>query len=79
MKTREFSNTLEGIQIDFKKFKDYRMIEKPPKCKEKVEIEATYFAIQIKLQQLRQAAYVPPEGKFDKHIISIKYLRWIKI
>jgi len=63
MKTREFSNTLEGIQIDFKKFTDYRMVEKPPKCKEKVEIEAAYFSIQIKLQQLRQAPYVPPQGQ----------------
>jgi hypothetical protein len=38
------------------------MIEKPPKYQEKVEIEATYFDIQIKLQQLRQAPYLPPEG-----------------
>ena len=36
------------------------MIEKPPKYQEKVEIEATYFDIQIKLQQLRQAPYLPP-------------------
>ena len=52
MQKRDFSNTLEGIQLDFKKFKDYRTVEKPPKYKEKVEIEATYFDIQIKLQQL---------------------------
>ena len=63
MKGRNFSNTLEGIQADFKQFKDYRTVEKPPKLKEKVEIEATYFDIQIKLQQLRQAPYVPPEGQ----------------
>jgi len=63
MQKRDFSNTLEGIQLDFKKFKDYRTVEKPPKYKEKVEIEATYFDIQIKLQQLRQAPYVPPEGQ----------------
>ncbi len=42
---------------------DYRMCEKPPKYQEKVEIEATYFDIQIKLQQLRQAAYLAPEGQ----------------
>ena len=41
----------------------FRTVEKPPKLKEKVEIEATYFDIQIKLQQLRQAPYVPPEGQ----------------
>merc|ERR1719410_2377054 len=63
MRGRDFSNTLDGIQADFKQFKDYRTVEKPPKLKEKVEIEATYFDIQIKLQQLRQAPYVPPEGQ----------------
>jgi len=41
------------------------MIEKPPKYQEKVEMEATYFDIQIKLQQLRQAPYLPPEGRRD--------------
>lgn len=50
MHKRDFSNTFDGIQLDFKKFKDYRTVEKPPKYKEKVEIEATYFDIQIKLQ-----------------------------
>jgi spectrin beta len=63
MRGRDFSNTLEGIQADFKQFKDYRTVEKPPKLKEKVEIEATYFDIQIKLQELRQAPFVPPEGQ----------------
>ena len=62
MKRRDFTNTLEGIQNDFKKFKDYRTVEKPPKYREKVDVEATYFDIQIKRQQLRQAPYVPAEG-----------------
>ena len=63
MQKRDFSNTLEGIQSEFKAFKDYRTVEKPPKYQEKVEIEATYFDIQIKRQQLRQAPFVPPEGQ----------------
>ena len=63
MKRRDFTNTLEGIQNDFKKFKDYRTVEKPPKYREKVEIEATFFNIQIKRQQLRQAPYLPQEGQ----------------
>ena len=52
MQKRDFSNTLEGIQLALKKFKDYRTEEKHPKFKENVEIGATYFDIQIKLQQL---------------------------
>ena len=63
MKRRDFSNTLEGIQNDFKQFKDYRTVEKPPKYREKVEIEATFFNIQIKRQQLRQPSYLPHEGE----------------
>ena len=49
MQKRDFSNTLEGIKLDIKKFKDYRTVEKPLKYKDKVEIEAAYFDIQIKL------------------------------
>jgi spectrin beta len=63
IKKRDFPNSLEEIQLSLKQFKDYRMREKPPKYQEKVEIEATYFDIQIKLQQLRQAAYLAPEGQ----------------
>lgn len=63
IKERDFPNSLDGIQAVFKRFKDYRMVEKPPKYQEKVEVEATYFDIQIKLQQLRQPAYVAPEGQ----------------
>ena len=57
------SNTLQGIQVDFKKFEDYRTVEKPPKYKEKMEVEATYFDIQTRQQHLRLAPYVPPEGE----------------
>lgn len=63
IRKRDFPNSLDGIQMYFKKFKDYRMIEKPPKYQEKVEVEANYFDIQIKLQQLRQPPYVAPEGQ----------------
>ena len=49
---RDFSNTLEGIQLDFKKFKDYRTVEKPLKYKEKVEIEASYFDIPLLITRL---------------------------
>jgi len=75
MQNRDFSNNLDGIQVDFRNFKDYRTVEKPPKYREKVEIEATYFDIQIKRQQLRQAAYVPPEGQ-RPHDID---LAWVQL
>ena len=35
MQKRDFSNTLEGIQLDFKMFKHYRIVEKPPKYKDR--------------------------------------------
>jgi hypothetical protein len=51
------------------------MIEKPPKYQEKVEMEATYFDIQIKLQQLRQAPYLPPEGIVMAAGHKLRYLK----
>ena len=55
MQKRDFCNTLEGIELDFKKFKEYRTVEKPPKYKENVEIEVSYFNIHIRLQKLSSA------------------------
>jgi len=59
------------------------MIEKPPKYQEKVEVEANYFDIQIKLQQLRQPPYVAPEGQnfffffvkmyYSKKMVTLKH------
>ena len=42
---RNFPNSLEGIQRDLFAFKQYRAIEKPPKYKERLQIEALYFYI----------------------------------
>ncbi|CAG2065461.1 unnamed protein product [Timema podura] len=39
LEDRDFPNSLEGIQKDLTRFKDYRTIEKPPKYKERSEIE----------------------------------------
>lgn len=60
---RNLSNSLEGIQNEMIKFKDYRTIEKPPKYRERIEIEALLFAIQTKMKSLGQPLYVPQEGK----------------
>ena len=62
MRKRDFANSLEGVTNDFRIFSTYRTKEKPPKAKEKVNIEASYFEIEMKLKELNQPAYVPPEG-----------------
>ena len=63
MRNRSYANSLEGIQKDYRAFKSYTTKEKPPKCKEKVNIEASFFEIEMKLKELRQPQYVPPEGQ----------------
>ncbi|XP_071037774.1 spectrin beta chain [Parasteatoda tepidariorum] len=60
---RNFPNSLEGIQKELMIFKEYRTIEKPPKYKERSEIEALLFSIQTKMKALGQPLYVPPEGQ----------------
>ena len=49
MKNRSYPNTIDGIQQDFREFKSYTTKEKPPKCKEKVNIEASFFEIEMLL------------------------------
>lgn len=63
LEDRNFPNSLEGIQKELLAFKQYRTIEKPPKYKERSEIEALYFNINTQLKSLNQPAYIPPEGK----------------
>ncbi|RWS30125.1 spectrin beta chain: non-erythrocytic 1-like protein, partial [Leptotrombidium deliense] len=65
---RDFPNSLDSIQGEMIKFKDYRTVEKPPKYKERSEIEALLFNIQTKMKSLGQPLYVPPEGKYVQDI-----------
>ena len=60
---RKLPNSLDKIQNEFFRFKDYRTVEKPPKYKDRIEIEALLFVIQTKIKALGQPLYVPPEGK----------------
>ena len=60
---RQFPNSLEEIQKEFLKFKDYRTIEKPPKYKEKSEIEVCYFNINTRLKELKQPLFIPSDGQ----------------
>ncbi|KAK7105089.1 spectrin beta chain, non-erythrocytic 5-like isoform X3 [Littorina saxatilis] len=60
---REFPNSLEGIQKELLHFKEYMTVEKPPKYRERGNIEAQYFNIQARLKANGQKMYTPPEGK----------------
>ncbi|KAL8620004.1 hypothetical protein ACOMHN_015286 [Nucella lapillus] len=60
---RDFPNSLEGIQKELLHFKEYMTVEKPPKYRERGNIEAQYFSIQARLKANGQKIYTPPEGK----------------
>ncbi|KAI8126099.1 non-erythrocytic 5, Spectrin beta chain [Lucilia cuprina] len=49
-------------------FKEYRTIEKPPKYKERSEIEALYFTINTLLKALNQPPYNPQDGQLVNDI-----------
>ncbi|PSN40703.1 hypothetical protein C0J52_13751 [Blattella germanica] len=63
LEDRNFPNSLEGIQKELLRFKQYRTVEKPPKYKERSEIEALYFHINTQLKSLNQPAFAPPDGQ----------------
>merc|ERR1711997_791571 len=48
MGKRDFSNSLEGVQNDFKKFQVFSFSEKPPKAKEFTLLQVTFFEIEMK-------------------------------
>ena len=68
LNSRDFPNSLEGIHQETIQFKEYRTVEKPPKYKERSEIEAMLFSVQTKMKALGQAPYSPPEGKLVQDI-----------
>ncbi|XP_044756004.1 spectrin alpha chain isoform X2 [Coccinella septempunctata] len=68
LENRDFPNSLEGIQVLLLAFGRYRTQEKPPKYKERSEIEALYFNINTQLKELRQPSYTPPDGKLVQDI-----------
>ncbi|XP_049846907.1 spectrin beta chain, non-erythrocytic 1 isoform X2 [Schistocerca gregaria] len=63
LEDRNFPNSLEGIQKELLRFKQYRTVEKPPKYKERSEIEALYFHINTQLKSLNQPAFAPQDGQ----------------
>ncbi|KAL3276987.1 hypothetical protein HHI36_012347 [Cryptolaemus montrouzieri] len=68
LENREFPNSLEGIQTLLLAFGRYRTQEKPPKYKERSEIEALFFNINTQLKELKQPSYIPPDGKLVQDI-----------
>ncbi|XP_040070142.1 spectrin beta chain, non-erythrocytic 1 [Ixodes scapularis] len=68
LQDRRFPNSLEGIQGELLRFKEYRTVEKPPKYKERSDIEALLFDIQTKQKALGRPLYSPPEGKMAHDI-----------
>lgn len=68
LEQRNFPNSLEGIQKELLAFKQYRTIEKPPKYKERSEIEALYFTINTLLKTLHQPHYTPQDGQLINDI-----------
>lgn len=68
LEKRNFPNSLEGIQQELLSFKQYRTIEKPPKYKERSEIEALYFHVNTLLKSLNQPQYTPQDGQLIKDI-----------
>ncbi|XP_055376264.1 spectrin beta chain, non-erythrocytic 1 isoform X2 [Condylostylus longicornis] len=68
LKKRDFPNSLEGIQKELLAFTKYRTNEKPPKYKERSEIEALYFTINTLLKSLNQPQYTPQDGQLVNDI-----------
>ncbi|RZC41345.1 spectrin alpha chain, non-erythrocytic 1, partial [Asbolus verrucosus] len=68
LEDRNFPNSLEDIQTLLLAFARYRTQEKPPKYKERSEIEALYFNINTQLKELRQPAFTPADGKLVQDI-----------
>ena len=68
LEDRNFPNSLEGIQKELLRFKQYRTVEKPPKYKERSEIEALYFHINTLLKSLNQPVFQPSEGRLVQEL-----------
>lgn len=57
----DFPNSLVGVQQFWHEFKDYHTQEKPPKSKEKSELQLFLSQIQMKLSSSGRKEYSPPE------------------
>ncbi|CAI2353897.1 unnamed protein product [Caenorhabditis sp. 36 PRJEB53466] len=62
LESRRFPNSLNGMRDEHAKFNQFRTSEKPPKYKEKGELEALFFTIQTKRKAMSRKQYQPPQG-----------------
>ncbi|CAI4223262.1 unnamed protein product [Auanema sp. JU1783] len=67
---RRFPNSLQGMREEHTLFNNFRTVDKPPKYKEKGELEALFFTIQTKRKAMGRKPYVPPQGLFMQDIES---------
>lgn len=65
---RALPNSLDGIQRLLLAFKQYRTVEKPPKYKERSEIEALYFDINTMQKSLVGETWSPLEGQLPQDL-----------
>merc|ERR1719507_1465725 len=66
--TRQFANSLRGVQEQLGDFNTYRNVEKPPKFMDKGNLEVLLFTLQSKMRAHDKVPYTPKEGKMVRDI-----------
>uniref|UniRef100_A0A8D0EH10 Spectrin beta chain n=1 Tax=Strix occidentalis caurina TaxID=311401 RepID=A0A8D0EH10_STROC len=68
LNSRNFANSLAGVQHQLQAFSTYRTVEKPPKFQEKGNLEVLLFTIQSRMRANNQRVYTPHEGRLVSDI-----------
>jgi len=68
---RTFDNTLEGARQKISEFKNFKTAVKPPKTAEKIDLDALFNNIALKLRNQHRPPFVPPEELSPAHIDTI--------
>ncbi|XP_027827729.2 spectrin beta chain, erythrocytic isoform X2 [Ovis aries] len=68
LNSRQFANSLAGVQQQLQAFSTYRTIEKPSKFQEKGNLEVLLFTIQSRMRANNQKVYTPHDGKLVSDI-----------
>lgn len=70
LEDRQTDNTIKGVQNKLDDFRDYRRNQKPPRCDQKGNLEATFNTLQTKLRLSNRPAFMPSEGKMISDIAN---------